>query len=176
MHTTTESGDTGNLAQGDVRLLQTSTARDLLGSAIPARLAYISTDGHPRIVPTWFHWNGEQIVMATWVSGPHVQHPARRLAALATHPDVMISIDTDEQPPAVLQLRGRADVEIVDGIVAEYRIAAAHYLGADAAAGYLGPLDDLEVSMARISVRPDWVGLLDFQTRLPGPLGGQVGG
>lgn len=33
--------------------------------------------------------------------------------------------------------------------------------------------DQPGVRMARIAVRPSWVGVLDFQSRLPGPLAGK---
>jgi hypothetical protein len=160
------------LAQGDIGLLRTPTARDLLQRAIPARMAYVARDGSPRIVPTWFHWDGHEIAMATWVRGPHVHHPARRIEDLRRRPDVALSIDTDDQPPAVLQVRGRATVEVVEGIPTAYRLAAQRYLGPEAAAQYLAQLDEADVSMARIAVRPEWVGLVDFQERQPGPLGG----
>src|SRR5215813_6086862 len=39
--------------QGDLRLLETDVARRLLSSTIPARVAYIATDGTPRVVATW---------------------------------------------------------------------------------------------------------------------------
>jgi hypothetical protein len=159
-------------AQGDPRLLESPVAVKLLGSALPARLAYTAPDGTPRLVPSWFHWTGTEIVTATWVSGPHVRHPARRIRDLRARPEVALSIDTDDQPPLVLQIRGRATVSEIDGIVPEYALAARRYLGDEAAAQYLGQLDAAAVRMARIGITPTWVGLLDFQTRLPGPLGG----
>jgi hypothetical protein len=162
-------------AQGDVSLLQTPLARDLLARSIPARLAYVTRDGAPRLVPTWFHWTGDEVVMATWTAGEHIRYPARRLADLRERPDVTISIDTEDQPPVVLQIRGRAVVDEVDGLVPEYRLCAQRYLGAEAAEGYLAPLEHAAAGMARIGVRPDWVGLIDFAERLPGPLGGVVG-
>ena len=162
-------------AQGDPRLLETSLARDLLGRAIPARLAYVTRAGEPRIVPTWFHWTGEEVVMPTWRSGPHIRHPARRLRDLAERPQVAISIDTEDQPPVVLQIRGRVTIDDVDGVADEYRLSARRYLGEEAAGQFLAQFDGVPVGMARIAVRPEWVGLLDFDERLPGPLGG-VGG
>lgn len=51
--------------------------------------------------------------------------------------DVTISIDTEDQPPLVLQVRGRAVVEEVAGIATEYRLSAERYLGAEAAKGLL---------------------------------------
>jgi hypothetical protein len=60
--------------QGDLKLLDSELAKALLNSKIPARLAYIAKDGTPRVIPTWFHWNGNEIVMATFSAGPQV-HP-----------------------------------------------------------------------------------------------------
>jgi Pyridoxamine 5'-phosphate oxidase len=160
------------LPQGDLRLLETPAATALLARAIPARAAYVTRDGAPRIVPTWFHWDGEELVMPTWSAGPHIRHPARRLRSLRERPNVAVSIDTEDQPPVVLQIRGRATIDEVTGVVPEYRLAAERYLGAEAAAGFLAEFDGVEVTMARVAVRPEWVGLIDFSERLPGPLGG----
>src|SRR5580693_1330335 len=51
--------------QGDLGLLQHPASQELLVSKIPARLAYVWTDGSPRVIPIWFHWNGKEIVMGT---------------------------------------------------------------------------------------------------------------
>jgi hypothetical protein len=158
--------------QGDVRLLDTELAQKLLSSTVPARLAYVAPDGTPRIVPTWFHWNGTELVMATFVAGPHVHRPAARVRALRANPAVALTIDTDGLPPEVLTLRGEASVTEVDGIDPDYARAAQRYQGEAAAAEYLAALDHPTTRMARIVVRPTWVGLIDFQTRLPGTLGG----
>jgi hypothetical protein len=78
MTTTHEAEQNQELPQGDLRLLETDLAQRLLQSAIPARLAFVWTDGTPRIVPTWFHWTGQEIVMVTYVAGPNIgiRHPA----------------------------------------------------------------------------------------------------
>jgi len=161
-----------SLPQGRVDLLQTPIARQLLTSTIPARVAFTAADGTPRIVPTWFHWTGTELVMPTFVSAPHVRHAAARIAALKSRPDVAITIDTDQSPPHVLTVRGRATITEQPGVVAEYALAARRFLGDDAAAGYLAMLDDPSTVMARIAVVPTWVGLIDFQTRMPSALGG----
>ena len=82
-------------AQGDVALLDSDLAQELLHAAIPARLAFVWTDGTPRVVPTWFHWTGEDIVMVTYTAGPAIgiRHPASRLAALRSKPAVALTID-----------------------------------------------------------------------------------
>jgi hypothetical protein len=106
------------LPQGSLGLLETETARTLLASAIPGRLAYIAADGTPRVVPTWVHWTGQELVMATFVAAPHVARPARRIRDLQANPHVAICIDTQDSPPASLTLRGAVDVQIAPGVAA----------------------------------------------------------
>jgi hypothetical protein len=148
----------------------------LLESTIPARLAYVATDGTPRVVPTWFVWTGQEIVMATYVAGraAGIRHPAARLAALRANPAVALVIDTETSPPQSITIRGRAEIDETDGLAPEYASAAHRYLG-DAADGMLGAMDQPGTIQARISVTPTWVGLLDFAERLPDPLGGVHG-
>jgi Pyridoxamine 5'-phosphate oxidase len=161
------------LRQGDVRLLGTDLAQQLLYSSIPARLAFVATDGTPRVVPTWFEWNGAEVVMVTYVAGPNagIRHPAARIAALRANPAVALTIDTEHFPPQSLTLRGRAEIDEVDGLAPEYITSAQRYLG-DAAADLIEAMDQPGTVQARIVVRPTWVGLLDFAARLPSPLGG----
>ncbi len=163
------------LEQGDPRLLETDLAQRLLASTIPARYAYTAVDGTPRVVPSWFHWTGEELVMPTFISAPHVSHATYRVRALRANPDVAVSIDTDSFPPEVLSIRGKASIAEVAGIPREYAEAAHRYLGSAQAGSYLAQIDQPGTRMARIAVRPDWVGLLDFQSRLPSALGGVVG-
>lgn len=160
-----------DLPQGDPRLLDTEVATRLLASRVPARMAFVWTDGTPRVVSTWFHWTGDELVMLTFIAAPHVQHPARRVDVLRANPAVAITIDTDAFPPEVLLVRGRVEVTEVDGVASEYAAAARRYLGAGAD-GHLAGIDQPGTRMARIAVRPAWVGVMDFQQRLPGALGG----
>jgi Pyridoxamine 5'-phosphate oxidase len=171
---TTASADRAGLPQGDPALLGTELAQRLLAAPIPARLAFVALDGTPRVVPTWFHWTGCDLVMVTYVAGPRIgiRHPAARLAALRARPDVAVTIDTDTFPPQSLSLRGRVEITEVDGLAPEYAAAAQRYLGQEAAAGMLAGLDQPGTRQARIVLRPTWVGLLDFDTRLPSAQGG----
>jgi hypothetical protein len=124
------------------------------------------------VVPSWFHWTGDELVMPTFVRAPHVPRPAARLAALRANPDVAICIDTDSFPPHVLLARGGATITEVDGIVLEYALAAHRYMGDEQATAYLAQADKPGTRMARIAVRPTWAGLLDFETRLPEVMAG----
>jgi len=81
--------------QGDLSLLRDPVAGWLLRARIPARLAYSGKDGTPRVVPMWFHWNGETFVMGSVPNSPKV-------AALGARADVALTIDTDVFPHHVL--------------------------------------------------------------------------
>jgi len=159
--------------QGDLRLLEDELAKQLLGSRIPARCAFVGTDGKPRIVASWFRWTGTELVMPTFLSAPHIRHQPYRVLALRANPEIAVSIDTESFPPQVLTVRGLAEIEEVDGIDPDYAEAARRYIGDEAAADYLQQIDHPQTRMARISVRPRWVGLLDFANdRMPSALGG----
>ena len=149
------------LPQGHPDLITGETAQRLLASRELARLAYTAADGTPRVFPMLFHWTGEEIVFATFAG-------AHKIAALRARPDVAITIDTAAAPPEVLLLRGRAEVTDVDGIVPEYALAQIRYQGEEAGRAAVAAVDRPGVRMARIAVRPTWVGVLDFTTRFPG--------
>lgn len=151
--------------QGDLGLLQHPASQELLHSKIPARMAYVWTDGTPRVVPIWFHWNEREIIMASPPRAP-------KLKALAKNPKVSLTIDDNTFPHKVLLIRGSARLEPVEGIVPEYAAAAERYFDAELAKGWLAQLRTLVSSMVRITVTPEWVGLLDFQTRFPSALAG----
>src|SRR5437762_5977267 len=100
--------------QGSLALLQDPVAQTLLRAALPARLAYTWTDGSPRVVPMWFHWDGENVVFAGPVGAPKV-------LALRKDPRVAITIDQGaEWPYKTLLLRGRAVLDEVKGVAPEY--------------------------------------------------------
>ena len=149
--------------QGDLGLLQHPASQELLQSKIPARLAYVWTDGSPRVIPIWFHWNGKEIVMGTPAKAP-------KLKALAKNPRVSLTIDDNVFPHKVLLVRGTARLEPVDGVVPEYAMAAERYFGAEQGKAWAAQMGKMVQSMVRVTITPTWVGLLDFQTRFPSAL------
>ncbi|CAM4178838.1 pyridoxamine 5'-phosphate oxidase family protein [Kibdelosporangium persicum] len=151
------------LPQGHLDLLKTDVAQRLLGSTELARLAYVAKDGTPRVFPMMFHWNGTEIVFGTFAG-------AAKIKALRAKPDVAITIDTPSTPPEVLLLRGRAEVTDVDGVVPEYALAHKRYAGEEQGAKNVAEVDRPGLRMARIAVKPAWVGVLDFVTRMSGGL------
>jgi PPOX class probable F420-dependent enzyme len=146
---------------GDLTLLEHPVARDLLQATIPARLAYIARDGTPRVVPMQFHWTGDEVVLNCWPDDPKV-------AALRAYPRVAITIDTAEPPFRVLQIRGTAETKIVDGVSPDLLAAAVRYMGPEGGQAWAEQVARLSPQTARIGVRPEWVDVLDFETRLPG--------
>ncbi len=149
--------------QGSIELLQHPASKDLLESTIPARLAYVWTDGTPRVVPIWFHWNGQEFVLGTPSKAP-------KLKALAKNPKVALTIDDNKFPHKVLLVRGTARLQAMHGIVPEYALAAERYSGAQQGKAWITQLASMIQDMVRITISPEWVGLLDFQTRFPSAL------
>ena len=151
--------------QGDLELLQQPVAKELLASKIPARVAYIASDGSPRVVPIWFHWTGSEVVLGTPPNAPKVR-------SLRKNPKVAITIDDNQFPHKVLLIRGTARLEDVAGVVPEYAMAAERYFGQEQGQAWLKQLRGMTSSMVRIAIKPEWVGLLDFQTRFPSAISG----
>lgn len=155
--------------QGSLDLLNDPVAQKLLKSTIPARLAYIWKDGTPRNIPIWFHWNGKEVVV---VSPPN----APKVPVLQKNPKVALTIDNNEMPHKILMIRGSANVEIVEGIAQEYAAAAKRYSGEEAGAAWIAQLEPVVTHMARIAITPEWVGILDFETRFPSAVAAIMGG
>ena len=137
--------------------LSATGAQDLLASPSAAHLAYIGQDGTPRVIPVGFFWTGDQFVISTATTSPEV-------TALSARPDVALSIDTGNTPDQAraLSIRGRANVEIVDGVVEEYLAAARRTMDAEAAAQFEQHWREMYDQMARIAITPRWVCFYGF--------------
>jgi hypothetical protein len=139
----------------DRPLSQELLARDL------TRLAYIARDGTPRSVPIGFTWNGTEIVMCTAKN-------AAKVSALRQNPAVALTIDTEVHPPKILLIRGRAELDVVDGIPDEYLEASGTYEMTDEQrVEWEAGVRSLYDGMVRIVVTPTWAKLIDFETTLP---------
>lgn len=145
--------------QGSISLLQDPVAQGLLKSKIPARLAYVWPDGTPRVVPVWFHWNGSAFILGTLPGAP-------KLKALTQNAKVALTIDTEPFPAKVLMVRGTAQVAMVDELP-EYVEMAVHYMGEEGATAFLNQVGSLFSQLGRIEVKPEWVGIIDFEKRYP---------
>ena len=146
---------------GDLQFLDHPVAQRLLSSAEPAQLAYSWLDGTPRTIPFWFHWDGKDIVLTSPPRAP-------KLAALQANTQVAVSIDEHAWPYKVLYIRGVASVEMLDDISPEYVAAAERYLGPEQGRALVEQLRGQP--SARIRVTPQWVNVIDFETRFPSAL------
>ena len=134
---------------------QALLARDL------TRLAYVAKDGTPRSIPIGFTWNGSAIVMCTAKN-------AAKVSALRRNPAVALTIDTEEHPPHILLIRGRAELDVVEGIPDEYlEINGSYTMTPEQRIEWEAEVRSLYDGMVRIIVVPTWAKLIDFETTLP---------
>jgi Pyridoxamine 5'-phosphate oxidase len=141
-------------------VLNRPISRELLDRDL-TRLAYIAKDGTPRNVPMAFSWNGSEIVMCT-------SKNAQKLPALRRNPAVALTIDTEVHPPKILLIRGRAELDVVDGIPEEYLQATSTYtMTPEQRVEWEAEIRSLYDGMVRVVVTPTWAKLIDFETTLP---------
>ena len=141
-------------------VLNRPLSRELLARDL-TRLAYVARDGTPRSVPIGFVWNGSEIVMCTTKNAPKVAH-------LRQNPAVALTIDTEVHPPKILLIRGRAELDFVEGIPDEYLEASGTYqMTAEQRVAWEAEVRSLYDGMVRIVVTPTWAKLIDFETTLP---------
>jgi hypothetical protein len=135
-------------------------AQRMLGSPLLARIAYNGLDGAPRVVPIGYVWTGAVFVMCTATEAPKVR-------ALRRDPNVALTIDTEDQPPNILLVRGTAQVEVVDGVPEEFLAASAKGIPHAQWSGFEAQTRATYPAMARITVTPAWAKLIDFERTLP---------
>jgi hypothetical protein len=141
-------------------VLNRPLSRELLARDL-ARLAYVAKDGTPRAIPIAFTWNGSQIVMCTSTNAP-------KLLALRENAAVALTIDTEVHPPKILLIRGRAELDVVEGIPDEYLQASGTYaMTPEQRVEWEAEVRSLYDGMVRIVVTPTWAKLIDFEETLP---------
>jgi len=145
---------------GRLKALDTPIAHELLSSKLIARLAYVGLDGRPRLVSIWFVWTGDRLVLATPAGAPKVR-------ALQANESVTVMIDDPKWPYRGLEIRGSVEVELVPGIVPEYRSAARRYLGEGPGDAWITSVEPLFGPMARLSIRPTRATVMDLRQMLP---------
>jgi hypothetical protein len=142
-------------------VLSRPLSQELLARDI-TRLAYVAMDGTPRNVPIGFTWNGSEMVMCTPKNAP-------KLRALRANPMVALTIDTEVHPPKILLIRGRVELDFVDGIPAEYlKVTSSYQMTPDQRVEWEAGVRSLyRDGMVRVVVTPTWAKLIDFETTLP---------
>ncbi|WP_404962230.1 pyridoxamine 5'-phosphate oxidase family protein [Streptomyces sp. 147326] len=141
-------------------ILNHPISRELLARDL-TRLAYVAKDGTPRAVPIAFAWNGSEIVMCTPKNAP-------KLPALRHNPAVALTIDTEVHPPKILLIRGRVELDVVEGIPDEFLQANSTYtMTPEQRVAWEAEVRSLYDGMVRIVVTPTWAKLIDFEATLP---------
>ncbi|HTT88785.1 MAG TPA: pyridoxamine 5'-phosphate oxidase family protein [Acidimicrobiales bacterium] len=142
------------------RALDDPIAQELLRSPLLAHMAYTAADGFPRVLPIGYLWDGANFVVCTATNAPKV-------AALRANPKVALSVDSNGEPPRLLLVRGGANIDVVEGVAPEYLEAAKKAFSAEKWAAFAAEVRGFYPQMARITIKPLWVKVLDFETRLP---------
>jgi hypothetical protein len=125
------------------------------------RLAYVAKDGTPRNVPMGCVWNGAEVVMCTAKNAP-------KLNSLRANPMVALTFDTEVHPPKILLIRGRAELDVVDGIPDEFlQMNGSYQMTPEQRAHWEAEVRSLYDGMVRIVITPTWAKLIDFETTLP---------
>jgi hypothetical protein len=141
-------------------VLNRPISRELLARDL-TRLAYVAKDGTPRNVPIGFAWNGSEIVMCTATNAP-------KLPSLRANPAVALTIDTEVHPPKTLLIRGRAELDVVDGIPDEYlQMNTSYEMTPEQRVHWEAEVRSLYDGMVRIVVTPTWAKMIDFETTMP---------
>lgn len=142
-------------------VLNKPLSQELLARDV-ARMAYVAKDGAPRNIPIIFAWNGSEIVVCT-------PKNSAKLDSLRVNQMVALTIDTEVHPPKILLVRGRAELDYVDGIPDEYLQSTSTYeMTPEQRVEWEAEIRSLYFEgMVRIVVTPTWAKLIDFETTLP---------
>ena len=153
---------TGKMQPNEIsEVLNRPLSKELLARHL-TRLAYIGRDGTPRSIPIGFTWNGAELIMCTTKNAPKV-------AALRSDPAGALTIDTEVHPPKILLIRGRAELDFVEGIPDEFlEMNNTDRMTPEQRTEWEAEVRSLyRDGMVRIVVTPTWAKLIDFETTLP---------
>jgi hypothetical protein len=135
-------------------------AQRLLAEVPIMHLAYTGLDRAPRVIPVGYLWDGAAFRFWTIPGAP-------KLRALQADPRVAITIDVNAVPPRELFVRGRAALEVVDGVPAGYLQACHRGLPPEQWDGFDAGVRDMYDRMVAVTITPEWAKLIDFETTLP---------
>jgi hypothetical protein len=146
---------------GSVSVLDEPKSQELLHSTNMVHLAYNGPDGTPRVMPVWFAWENDEVVICSIIA-------AKKIKSLTNGTRVALEIDEPGWPYHRLQIRGEISTSTFPSIVPGYKDTAIRYLGDQFGSMFIGQLESFGIPMVRIAIKPDWVGLYNFETRNPG--------
>lgn len=106
----------------------TPQAEDFLAQRLLGRLATVSKDGQPHVVPVWFLWEGG----AAWISS---YRSTRKVIDLELNPKCALVVDVEDAAGGLtaVTLEGRAELVSAPADAVKQRIGRIYtkYLGAD---------------------------------------------
>ena len=144
-------------------ILDRPYSQELLARDI-TRLAYVAPDGTPRNIPIGFTWNGAEIVMCSPPNAPKIR-------SLRQNAEAALTIDTEVHPPKILLIRGRVELDEVEGIPEEYlQMNGSYEMTAEQRVVWEAEVHSLYPRMVRIVLTPTWAKLIDFEETLPTPV------
>lgn len=107
-----------------------------------AVVATVEADGRPHVVPTWYDYDGREIVL-------HMSQRSRRYRNMRGNDRVAICVDTRTPPYAAVVVHGRARTEVGTDDERSRRMAI-HYLGEKAGAGYADSIRGSQMAIAHV--------------------------
>ena len=119
--------------------------RFLTEQARTGKLATVSADGRPHVVPIWFVLDGETIVFTMGRASAKAKHIAR-------DPRVALCVDDETPPFAFVLIEGTAETTLnpPDMLAWTTRIGG-HYMGADLADAYGRRNADFDELLVRVT-------------------------
>jgi hypothetical protein len=149
------------MKRSDIAAVMARPITQQLVTEVPLlRVSYTGLDGGPRVIPVGYLWDGTSFVFWTIPDSAKVR-------ALQHDPRCAIVIDVGGPPPRLLMARGRAGLSPVDGVPDGYLEASHRTMPAEAWAGFDAQVSALYESMVAITITPEWVKLIDFETNAP---------
>jgi len=89
---------------------------------------------------------------------------------------VALTIDYEAWPARVLLIRGTTHYQLVEGEVPEYAEITRRYLGEEGSQAWRAQYAQRFPKPVRIAVKPEWIGLVDVQTRFPSVIAKAIAG
>jgi PPOX class probable F420-dependent enzyme len=115
---------------------------DFLGQPNIAVMATVGADGQPHAVPTWYDYDGGEIVL-------HMGAGSRRYRNMTGNDRVAVCVDTKTPPYMAVVVEGRARTKVGTDDERSRRMAI-HYLGEKAGAAYADSLRGSRMVIARV--------------------------
>jgi PPOX class probable F420-dependent enzyme len=126
--------------------------REFLRQPNIAVVATVGADGRPHAVPTWYEYDGSEIVM-------HLGLGSRRYRNVRSNDRVAVCIDTKTPPYKAIVVEGRARTK--EGADDEgSRRMAVHYLGEELGNRYADSIEGTRMVIARVA--PDRIISWDY--------------